>query len=243
MEYDNPAGRLLAILEEAKKRPANTGCRKQWHEILKTTTEAQLMTALGKVMLLPDQAFDQLHQYYPAHQIRADHWRSQINSAFLHQQLQGHWETFIAHFDDHTINYLTQSSVMLELKSKAKIIDADELAKWKGQLNKIIEDILASEKPKELKLFLVKNLSRLVQAIDDYRLTGVMPLVEAMDATYGHCFFNTDYKDFLSKDQIGKRIVEAIQTISNVVTVATGYTQLAPPAIAAFLAIAASAAK
>lgn len=231
MEFDNPAGRLLAILQLGKVRARDSACRQQWHEILQTeNNESKLMSSLGKVMALPMQILDDLNEHYLPHQVHADHWVSKVNAGFTNQNFHGQWASFIDQIDNHTISYLSHSAMLLEAKSKTKIIGADDLASFKASFNELIEEVFNADQPKELKFFVIKNLRKIIEAIDDYRLTGSLPLIEAMDATIGHCAFNKAYKDFMFKDPIGTRIGNALQTIANVATVATGYVQLAPVA-------------
>ena len=229
MEFDNSASRLLAILQAGKRQPREGNCRQQWHVILQTeNNESKLMSSLGKVMALPMQILNELNEHYQPHQIHASHWMSKLDASFANQQFHSQWATFIDHIDDHTISYLSNSAMLLEGKSLTKVISAEELASLKTLFSELIEEVLKSEQPKELKFFVIKNLKKIVEAIDDYRLTGSLPLIEAMDATIGHCAFNNAYKEFMFKSSIGTKIAGALQNLANVATVATGYAQLAP---------------
>jgi hypothetical protein len=44
MNYDNPAARLLALLERGKKIPAgSTNCREAWQQLLNVTNDDPLL--------------------------------------------------------------------------------------------------------------------------------------------------------------------------------------------------------
>jgi len=54
MNYDNPAERLLSLLERGKAKAPATNCRTVWEELLEVNGDSPLLMArLGKVMELP----------------------------------------------------------------------------------------------------------------------------------------------------------------------------------------------
>lgn len=55
MNYDNPAARLLSILERGKTKTPATNCRAVWEDLLEAKGDLPLLMArLGKVMELRD---------------------------------------------------------------------------------------------------------------------------------------------------------------------------------------------
>ncbi len=54
MDFDNPAYRLLTILEEGKKLDASISCRQAWSKLLAVPVDSpELFVRIGKVMELP----------------------------------------------------------------------------------------------------------------------------------------------------------------------------------------------
>lgn len=53
--YDNPAQRLLDILQEGKKIPHHKNCLTAWQEILIAENRIDTVIKLGKVASLPDE--------------------------------------------------------------------------------------------------------------------------------------------------------------------------------------------
>ncbi len=109
---DNPAARLLVILESGKEHSAQTNCRNTWKNILGLEAEhdSVLMSRLGKVMELPDQIISTLKKDFPNQLSTYSHWSGQVNKAFFQQNLNGSWQEFIKHIDDHTLMYLRLNS-------------------------------------------------------------------------------------------------------------------------------------
>ena len=227
MKYDNPAARLLAFLLIGKSKPTNVQCRGVWEEILDAQgNQPLLMARLGKVMELPSLIIEAVQQAYPEEGNTWSHWESQVNAGFMVQNLHAGWETFISNIDDHSITYLRMTSNLLALKSNTRLIAAESLSTIRGDLQRIHEELLDSDQPEEIKRYLSRNIRRLIVSIDEYRLTGALPLLDAIDATVGHALLEKDYKTFLTDTELGKRLLDTLSSMANVVTVAVGIPQL-----------------
>jgi hypothetical protein len=235
MNYDNPAARLLAILQNGKRFDRSTmNCRTVWTEILESNgNEALLMSRLGKVMELPQAAVTALQELYPTEDATWTHWQGQVISGFASQQLHAAWQTFIDHIDDHTITYLKLSATLLQQRTTTKTLASDELRAIRDNLSDIVDDLVDSDQPEELKKYLVRHLRKILVSIDEYRLTGALPLLDSLESTLGHAALDRSYSKFLTDHELGKRVLDNLYAMANVITVAVGFSQL--PQAAALL--------
>lgn len=234
MIYDNPAARLLSILEEGKNQSPETHCTKVWNLLLATEDTSLLVSRLGKTMNLTQQTIVAIQEEFPDGGNTWSHWAQQVNYAFMVQDISSKWVTFIKHIDDHTITYLRMSATMLQAKSNTKLIAVAELGALRQTFSDLLVDILAADIPVEIKKYLARQLRNIVDTIDDYRISGALPLLDAVDATVGHMAVDKEYNHFLTKTEIGKRLLDTLGAMANVVTVAVGLPQL--PASIALLA-------
>lgn len=227
MNYDNPAARLLALLVEGQKKSGNVPCRKAWEELLGTAGDAPLlMSRLGKAMELSRETVLALQEAFPEQGNTWSHWETQVNTAFMVQNLHAHWDTFIGHIDPHTITYLRMSSSLLESKSTTKLIADTDLLGIRTTLDQILSEVLASDHSDEIKKYLIRNLRKLITSIDEYRLTGALPLLDTVETAVGHAAVDMQYRSFLTDTDLGKRLLDALTSMGNVVTVAVGIPQL-----------------
>lgn len=144
MHTDNPAGRLLHILQEGKDNAPHNTCKDVWFQLLEVENEnfALLMSRLGKVMGLPEQIRSQIQYYYPNQNDTCKHWINQVNLAFSTQTLDGSWEGFNQYIDEHTINYLSMSVDLLDTKENTQILKEDKLSEIREKINDLLTDIL-----------------------------------------------------------------------------------------------------
>ena len=78
----------------------------------------------------------------------------------------------------------------------------------------------------DLRHYLARALRNLVIAIDEYELTGATPILESIEQTVGHVMVDAEYKSFLRDSELGKRVFNALQAASGIVTIAVGMPAL-----------------
>lgn len=227
MEYDNPAARLLSILEAGKNLPGSGACRKTWHHLLQTDgSHSLLMSRLGKLFELPRQIEQDLQDNFPDHVKHARHWSSQVETAFMSQNLLGDWGSFIGHIDAHTISYLSLTAELLQTRANTKTIADDSIHEIRERLSAIYDEVLAAEIPDEVRVYLVRYIRSILNSIDEYFLTGALPVLAATGTLLGHTFLDERYRSVLANTALGTKLYECLTAMANVVTVAVGIPQL-----------------
>jgi hypothetical protein len=228
MQFDNPAARLLEILVQGKKRPADEVCRVAWGKVLGTNHGdlALLVSRIGKVMALPQETIDLTTELLPGEPPTWEHWASQVNQAFSVQNLNGQWSTFIGQIDGHTINYLRLSASVLASKAELRTLAPEAITGLRQQVALLLSEVLESEIAPEIKKYVVHHLRKILTCIEEYTITGALPLLDAVESPIGHAYLDEGYKNFLTSTEIGRRVLDTLAATANVVTVAVGIPQL-----------------
>ena len=86
--------------------------------------------------------------------------------------------------------------------------------------------MLSSDIDIEVKKYLIRYIRKILTGIDDYFLTGALPILEAVETAVGHANIDKKYKTFLTDTEFGKKILDTLAATANVVTVAVGLPQL-----------------
>ena len=232
MRHDNPADRLLAILEEGMRYKRDTNCRNVWQALLGVQdNNSLLLSRIGRLMELPGEIISSLKECYPEQGNTWSHWESQVNTAFMQQNLNGQWQGFIGQIDDQSINTLRLTSSLLELKSKIKNIPEEDLDKFKSTLLDLMDQVLQSDIDFELKKYLVRSIRRLINSIEEYKLTGAVAICDAIESTVGHAWLSPAFGEFLKTTDLGKKFASTLSVMADAITVATPLI----PAIANFV--------
>lgn len=229
MNYDNPATRLLTILEKGRQEAGSTNCRQVWQKLLGVAKNdsSLLMSRLGKTMELPDQIVKALREEFPNQAELETHWTEQVNAAFMVQNLHGAWDSFMNNIDANSMVMLRFASHLLQGRSNLKALSTEELQNMQATIEGLLSEIRASEAlDVDLKKYLIRSLQRILLAISEYALTGALPVLDAIDSTFGHAAVDVQYRNFLTDSELGKRLLDSLSAMANSVTVAVGLPQL-----------------
>ena len=228
MHTDNPAGRLLHILQEGIDIDPNTICRDVWFKLLEIEDKnlALLMSRMGKVMELPEQIVSQLQYHYPNQDNTHEYWVNKVNEAFSTQNLNGCWKEFNNNIDEHTINYLSIYADLLDAKENTQILKEDKLSEIREKINDLLTDILEEDIDEHFKKYIVDYLRKITVAIEEYKISGAAPIVESIEKILGHSSIDEKYRENLFKTKAGEKIITALHTVASMVTIAVGLPQL-----------------
>ena len=228
MHSDNPAARLLKILQDGKEIPPTTKCRDVWHKILdvERSDPALLMSRLGKVMELPDLIINDIIENYPNQGRSYEHWSSKVNAAFMQQNLNGTWQEFIAHIDSHTISYLNMSADLLDMKALTQLISESEISDIRNKIDELLNEAIDLDLDQDFKTYIIHYLRKIITAIDEYRISGAIPVSESIESAFGHAFVDENYRSNISGTEFGSKIISVLGAVAAIVTIAVGLPQL-----------------
>ncbi|EAQ65962.1 hypothetical protein MED121_02085 [Marinomonas sp. MED121] len=225
---DNPAARLLEILEEGKDFSDHIESKTVWRKILNLKDESDtiLLSRLGKIMQLPEQIKSILLQDFPNQTSSTQHWEERVLSAFLNQDINQNWKGFYKYIDDHTIAYLRLNADLLQTKSPTKKIDSSKIIELKKKVSEILEELIDTEIDPEFKIYMIRCLNKLILTIDEYRISGASPILDTVESVYGHAFVDENYRKVLSESEIGSKIITVMSFVADSMTTAIGVPQL-----------------
>lgn len=233
---ENPAARLLTILEKGKSIPPERPCQNVWNDLLDVVEPNMFLPRLAKVIVLPNQTIELLNLLDTSdRQKNANkYWVNQVNSGFMNQLVHGQWATFINYIDSHTIDYLALTSEFLETKSNIKAQDSkQELSDIRQTLQNLLNDILENEElDKDIKRYLVRCLQRVIVAIDEHFISGYTPIVEAIETTLGHLVIariseGEKVRTAFRETGVAEKLFNVLGIISTLVTLETGVPLIA----------------
>lgn len=224
MIVDNPAARLLEILKAGKLHKNPESCRSVWYELLRVPEgdHALLAERIAKLMALPKNIAVEMQEHYPDESRMVAHWRGQVDKAFVNLNLNATWESFIPQIDEHSMMHLSTTAKLLQVVTKLKPVAQTDIESVRDQLNDLIKEVLAADLDEDIKLSVVRYLKRLIDSMDEYFITGVMPILDSVNATFGNAVVDPKYREFLTSEPLGKKVVSTIALAANLVTVAAG---------------------
>lgn len=229
LSSDNPAARLLKILQEGRELEKNITCRKAWSILLKVeeTDSALLISRLGLVMGLLEEIQRNVESESPEQMNGCKDLIHNVSSAFAQQNLNGQWPHFIDKVHPNSINILQAFASLLGQINNTQLIDNSELSKIRKQVDKLLMKIIDdSSLDKDFKKYISYYLQKIIAAIDEYHICGAKPILEAMECTVGHAYVDEKYKNGLINTFVGEELKDILNFMAVVVTLALGLPEV-----------------
>lgn len=229
MKTDNPAGRLLNLLEKGRTIERNVKNRDAWGMLLEVedSNSPLLMYRLGKVMELPKQVIEQIKLNFPNQQNTHSHWSTRVNQAFGMQNLNGKWHDFNQHIDQHTLDYLSMSVDMIDSKGYTQVISSEKLTEIHEKISNLRQDAIDSDELDEsFKKIISVYLQKILSAIDEYKISGAVPIMENIEQTLGRTFFDEAYRATIQRTQFGEKLLTTLTFVADITTISLGLPQI-----------------
>jgi len=225
LKIDNPAQRLLDLLEQGTGYPRHENCRKVWKKILQVEgkEEHHLLNRLAHAMALTGRIIQVREDNFSTLRGKSNHWKSCVDGAFVAQILNSDWGTFWQHIDDRTLTELGMLSDLFETRGSHAVIAAEEINDLLARITQLRNEIRESGLSNALKTLLLKQLSQIQEALESYSISGVEPVMDAVQSTLGLAVLHPDYRKEISKgtgSQFGEKISALLTDTASVVTIA-----------------------
>lgn len=137
--------------------------------------------------------------------------------------LNGEWNTFWQHIDDRTLTELAMLSDLFETRGAHAVIAAEEINDLLARITQLRHEIRESELSSTLKTLSLKQLSQIQEALESYSISGVEPVMDAIQSTLGLAVMHPEYRKEISKgagSQFGEKISSLLTDTASVVTIA-----------------------
>jgi hypothetical protein len=107
-----------------------------------------------------------------------------------------------------------------------KLIPDQDLDKVLSSVSELVADIDKSNLSDALKNYLARELTDLQQAIREYKITGAVPVLKQAESMIGHTLADSEYGNFLKSHELGKRLLDNLNAMAALLTIALQLPQL-----------------
>lgn len=180
-------------------------------------------------MQLPAEAIAALRIEHEDELQTARHWEAQVNAAFAKQNLREHWNTFIGNIDQHSLNYLKAHAKLINGGKQIKPLAMDTVDDARVKLGELIDAAMADEAlDPAVRIALVRNLRKLVSALEEYKITGSSAVLDSISILYGQGFFDANYGAAIqTNSSFGRTLNSVVGGLANAMTIVLGLPPLA----------------
>lgn len=228
---ENPAERLHDFLVRGKSINTSENCKQSWISLLDLSgpSEADVLRGIAGASELPKKIIHIRDEIIQSKRGRSSHWLKKVNKAFSSQNLNGDWSSFINHIDEVTLSELDLLAMVFEGANQEDGLSDEELLSFRQRILELREEVLNSDIDKDVRFAIIELLKKTLEAIELYQLTGSGPIMEAVELSVGKIMFSEKLQDEVKKGSVGKKLAGIISGLANIVTVAQGVKEIAPP--------------
>ena len=210
---DNPAGRLLAILEEAEKigkKNTKQKCREVWAQVLKVevTETEKLFTgylAIMNLTSLAKRSLEELDDVDPELHLSPF---NRLQQGFSTVGFNHQWEQFNKFLDPATITGMKHCSHILSTTVGEKIITQQVLDELKEEIEQLQKRVMQANLSEELRALLFEKLEEMYKAVIDYNVNGANGMKQALESTIGGLWLA--YEPVKNEVKEGNSVVEEV---------------------------------
>lgn len=191
---NNPAGRLLDILNMAKRQSLSEPCRKVWAKVFQVEVEdvSLILEMLAETMNLIGRAKKDIESLENVNQALLLQPFERAEALFSRVNLDASWEQWSRLIDEKMLYGLQISDDVLARSSVLGVVSDDEIASIRAQIEDLTGKVLMSNFPEDLKLLLLKNLEALRHSLIIFKIKGLEGLDDALAQVVGSCSLRRD---------------------------------------------------
>jgi hypothetical protein len=209
MPLNNPAARLHEILTRCRKQDLRPHpMMKAWKSVLGLPDEYEdilAMSKVGKVFTLPRLIGEQIQQYTDLEHELYLGWQKDLAEAFTTVNFKAQFAQFSDKLTDSLLINIRFCSHELAKRKPEKILDEKALAEIKETVHKLYDEVLAARLDADLTRYMLDHLYMIIEAIDDFAITGALGVRTALDAVAGTVLTSTTLAKRTKSSPFGER--------------------------------------
>jgi hypothetical protein len=228
----NPAARLHHILSAAAGFASDHSLQtaQGWKKVLQLPAEADdltVMNKVGRVFTLPNLIAMEIERFGD---IDADlylGWRKDLTEAFHFVGFQFPFMEFARRLSKSLLINIQFCAHELEKRLPEKEISSEELEEIREQVWQLYEEVLRSDLPAVLFRYALDHLYLIIEAIDNYLITGTTGIKYGLDAVIGAAFTDTETSKAVAESSIGDKYWKVMGRIATALALGKAAAQLA----------------
>ena len=234
---NNPASRLFEIIEHAYTFDDNRHMREVWSTILLcegTQDTSKILRGLSQIIGLLAECKKQLVQIDDLDYALYSEPLDQLAEVFLQVNLDENLGSFKRRLSAGTTTGLKFCADALAKSSLEDVVEEEFLTGLLAEVNELLEEVIRSDLPDQVKKLLLDSLEDIRAAIIDYRVMGVQALQNSLKHNVGSVLLARAEIENVSEKvdkEILSRFGRLLSKLEQVVYLGSRVKQLAEPVI------------
>jgi hypothetical protein len=206
----NPAGRLHQLARILQGMNPGRPATEAWAAAFNSGPDAvQLFPQIAKVSRAIDVASAAVRNIPSLDKNLYLTWEQPLRTLVAHTNLDAQWSHFNIALSDTVIQSLAFCDHQLSLSTSEPALETEELRQIRVDITQLLDDIRAAGLRPDLQAYLVNELQRLIEAIDDAPLLGPEAFRDAVHEAVGAAILLPDD----TRNDLPPNLLERVQDI------------------------------
>ncbi|SPO67408.1 hypothetical protein [Pseudomonas sp. JV241A] len=222
MKFESPAPRIQRILESVTSTSSGTSAKDAWSKALGVPkpNHAKLLIKIGEFMETTEALKNQMNELFNDLAPQTDAWYEKVKEGFDKIDLTTSISNFQIRYGKNDNLYLKVIATCMNFHSHPEL-DIELLTEARESLNNLTEEVIASELDPKVKSYITKSLRKIISALEDYQISGTIPVVEAIETMMGHAFVDPEYREAVNST-FGRKIIDTLGAVADLVSINAG---------------------
>ena len=191
---NNPAARLVEIINKCRGLSKNYTCSQAWSKFFKIPNSDNpiLLRKISKVALLPREIKDEIMKLKGYDHNVLLRWYPRGNDALNNMHFQRKWETFLDVYQGDISYGIEVCSELLSNNRPEKTVKIDLVISISQQVEDLIKFVESDNIDTRSKTFILSSLYRLQGSLEDIEIGGVREVEESFNTIIGSVIVNNN---------------------------------------------------
>ena len=221
LQLNNPAGRLLNIIQTGRRQPGEKQAAEVWANILRVPVDSksELLRRIGLVLSLPSEISEKISNIEEIDSPVYLKWVPKVEQAFSILNFQIQWKQFIAHFDPSVEYGLEICSEVLSRSLPEKTADEEKIEQIISQIEGLITFIEGDNIDLITKKFILNSLQSILKSLHEINIAGLHQVEKEFNSIIGAIVINNNYNLDSGKSESVSKFWKIITGISLILSI------------------------
>jgi hypothetical protein len=213
----NPAQRLHTILSRAAEVSENIPMIEGWRRALTVATQSDdflVMSQVGRVFTLPEIIAKEIARFPDIDAELYLGWRKELEEAFRHINFQASFNDFRRRLSKSLLINIQFCAHELNKRLPEKEISPEELEKLREAVSTLYDEVLKSDLPPDLFRYALDHLFLIIEALDNYSVTGATGIEMALNAVIGTVVTQHNLSKKFAESAVGTKFWQTMGRIA-----------------------------
>ena len=105
-------------------------------------------------------------------------------------------------------------------------IEEEKLIEIRVIVDNLIKEVINLKLDENFKKYLITYLKKIIDSIDEYKITGITPIIESFESTLGHALVNKEFGENIKKSNLSDKFINILEKLNILIDTGNNISQI-----------------